>query len=33
MSLLRVYKGGIGQEESIISLKANNTKVVRSVAL
>jgi len=33
MLLLRVYKGGIGQKKSIISLKANNTKVVRSVAL
>jgi len=33
MLLLRVYKGGISQEESVIGLKANNTKVVRSVAL
>ena len=33
MLLLRVYKGGISQEESIVSLKANNTKVVRSIAL
>jgi len=33
MLLLRIHKGGISQEESIISLEANNTKVVRSVAL
>jgi len=32
MSLLRVRKGGISQEESIVSLKANNAKVVRSIA-
>jgi hypothetical protein len=31
--LFRVYKGGISQEESIISLKANNTKIVGTVAL
>jgi len=32
MLLLRVRKGGISQEESVVSLEANNAKVVRSVA-
>jgi len=33
MLLLCVYKGSISQEESVVSLEANNTKVVGSVAL